>query len=111
MLRDVLREPWTYQEEAEQEDHTGALHLGYQQAFLQGVQQAQKELLQELRQILLKITRLRFPAVIRLAKKQTAGIEDTSILRDLVIKMSVAQSIEEAVMLLLEADGDEDEDE
>ncbi|HZU70542.1 MAG TPA: hypothetical protein VFA09_24935 [Ktedonobacteraceae bacterium] len=111
MLRDVLREPWTYQEEAEQEEPTGTLRLGYQQAFLQGVQQAQKELLQELRQILLKIVRLRFPVAIRLVKKQIAGIEDASILRDLVIKMSIAQSIEEAVMLLLEVDEDEGEDE
>lgn len=110
MLRDVLREPWTYQE-TEQEGHTEVLHLGYQQAFLQGMQQAQKELLQELRQILLKITRLRFPGAVRLAKKQTVDIEDAAILRDLVIKMSIAQSTEEAVMHLLEVDEDEDEDE
>ncbi len=110
MLRDVLREPWTYQE-TEQEGHTDGLRLGYQQAFLQGVQQAQKELLLELRQILLKIIRLRFPAAVRLAKKQTVDIEDSNILRDLVIKMSIAQSTEEAVMHLLEVDEDEDEDE
>ena len=110
MLRDVLREPWTYQE-SDQEGHTDGLHLGYQQAFLQGVQQGHKELLQELRQVLLKIMRLRFPGAVRLAKKQTGDIEDSTILRDLVIKMSIAQSTEEAVMLLLEADEDEEEDE
>ena len=110
MLRDVLREPWTYQD-TDQEGHTDGLHLGYQQAFLQGLQQAHKELRQELRQIVLKIVRLRFPGVVRLAKKQTSAIEDAAILRDLVIKMSIAQSTEEAVMLLLEADEDEEEDE
>jgi hypothetical protein len=110
MLRDVLREPWTYQD-TDQEGHTDGLHLGYQQAFLQGLQQAHKELQQELRQIVLKIVRLRFPGAVRLAKKQTADIEDATILRDLVIKMSIAQSTEEAVMLLLEADEDEEEDE
>ena len=110
MLRDVLREPWTYQD-GDQEGHTDGLHLGYQQAFLQGVQQGHKELLQELRQVLLKVIRLRFPGAARLAKKQTGDIEDSTILRDLVIKMSIAQSTEEAVMFLLEADEDEEEDE
>ena len=110
MLRDVLREPWTYQD-TDQEGHTDGLHLGYQQAFLQGLQQAHKELRQELRQIVLRIVRLRFPSAVRLAKKQTADIEDATILRDLVIKMSIAQSTEEAVMLLLEADEEDEEDE
>ena len=110
MLRDVLREPWTYQD-TDQEGHTEGLPLGYQQAFLQGVQQGHKELLQELRQILLKMMRLRFPGAVRLAKKQTVEIRDSAILRDLVIKMSIAQSTEEAVMLLLEVDEDEEEEE
>ncbi|HEX6480322.1 MAG TPA: hypothetical protein VF043_15900 [Ktedonobacteraceae bacterium] len=110
MLRDVLREPWTYQD-TDQEGQTDGHRLGYQQAFVQGMQQAHKDLMQELRQILLKIIRLRFPGAVRLAKKQTAAIEEASILRDLIIKMSIAQSTEEAVMLLLEVDEDEEEEE
>jgi hypothetical protein len=110
MLRDVLREPWTDQESA-QEGQTDGHRLGYQQAFVQGMQQAHKDLLRELRQVLLKIVRLRFPGAVRLTKKQTAGIEDVAILRDLIIKMSITQSTEEAVMLLLEVDEDEEEEE
>lgn len=110
MLRDVLREPWTYQDTA-QEGHTDSIPLGYQQAFLQGLQQAHKEMLQELRQTLLKIMRLRFPNAVRLAKKQTLDIEDSAILRDLLIKMSVAQSTEEAVTHLLEIEEEDEEDE
>src|SRR3954467_8170333 len=101
MLRDVLREPWIDQE-SEQEGQTDGHRLGYQQAFVQGMQQAHKDLLRELRQILLKIVRLRFPGAVRLAKKQTADIEEVAILRDLIIKLSIAQTAEEAVLLLLE---------
>jgi hypothetical protein len=57
----------------------------------------------------LKIVRLRFPNVVRLAKKQMADIEDSAILRDLIVKMCIAQSAEEAVGYLLEVDEDEGE--
>ncbi|HKF36414.1 MAG TPA: hypothetical protein VKB35_05890 [Ktedonobacteraceae bacterium] len=109
MLRDVLRETWPYQN-IPQEGHEEELPQQFQQAFLQGLHQAHKEILQELRLTLLKIVRVRFPNVVRLAKKQTVGIEDVAILRDLIVKMSITQSAEEAVMYLLEVDEDEDEE-
>ena len=110
MLRDVLREPWT-NSDIVQEGREEGLQPGFQQAFLQGLQQAQREVLQEFRQTLLKIVRVRFPKAVRLAKKQIADIEDSAILRDLIVKLSVAQTAEEAVIHLLEVDeDDEDED-
>ena len=110
MLRDVMRETWAFQN-APHDGHEGELPQGFQMAFMQGLHQAHKEILQELRQTLLKIVRLRFPNVVRLAKKQTADIEDSAILRDLIVKMSIAQCAEEAVVYLLEVDEDEgDED-
>jgi hypothetical protein len=48
--------------------------------------------------------------VVRLAKKQTFSINDTAILRDLLVKMSIAQTSEEAVIYLLEVDEDEEEE-
>jgi flagellar biosynthesis/type III secretory pathway protein FliH len=109
MLRDVLRETWTNADIA-QEARSEGLPSGFQQAFLQGLQQAHREVLQEFRQTLLKIVRVRFPQAIRLAKKQTAEIEDSAVLRDLIVKLSVAQTAEEAVIHLLEVDEDEEEE-
>ena len=110
MLRDVLRETWTNSDSV-QEGREEGLQSGFQQAFLQGLQQAHREVLQEFRHTLLKIMRVRFPQAVRLAKKQIADIEDPAILRDLIVKLSVARTAEEAVIHLLEMDEDqEDED-
>ncbi len=109
MLRDVLREPWTNSDML-QEGREESLQSGFQQAFLQGLQQAHREVLQEFRQTFLKIVRARFPQAVRLAKKQTADIEDSAILRDLIVKLSVAQTAEEAVIHLLEVDEDDEDD-
>jgi succinate dehydrogenase/fumarate reductase-like Fe-S protein len=75
---------------------------------VQGLQQAHKEMTLELRQTLLKIVRIRFPAALRLVKKQTNPMMDTDVLRDLIVKMSTARSIGEAVESLLEVDEEED---
>ncbi len=104
-----MKETWAFQHSA-LEGHEEELPQGFQMAFMQGIHQAHKEILQELRQTLVKIARLRFPNVVRLAKKQTIDIEDSAILRDLIVKMSIAETAEEAVVYLLEIDEDEDEE-
>jgi hypothetical protein len=104
-----MRETWAFQN-TPQEGHEEELPQRFQMAFMQGLHQAHREVLQELRQTLVKIVRLRFPNVVRLAKKLTADIEDSAILRDLIIKMSIAQTSEEAVMYLLEVDENEEEE-
>ena len=104
-----MKETWAFQNTA-LEGHEEELPQRFQMAFMQGIHQAHKEILQELRQTLVKIVRLRFPHVARLAKKQTAAIEDSVMLRDVIVKMSIAQSAEEAVVYLLEIDEDEDEE-
>jgi len=109
MLRDVMKETWAFQKTA-MEGLEEELPQRFQMAFMQGIHQAHKEILQELRQTLAKIVRLRFPNVVRLAKKQTSTIDDSAILRDLIVKMSIAQTSEEAVVYLLEVDEDEDEE-
>src|SRR5215471_11253847 len=107
MLRDVMKETWAFQKTA-LEGHEEELPQRFQMAFMQGVHQAHTEILQELRQTLVKIVRLRFPNVVRLAKKQTFSIDDSAILRELLVKMSIAQTSEDAVIYLLEIDEDED---
>ncbi len=104
-----MKETWAFQEAA-LEGHEEELPQRFQMAFMQGIHQAHKEILQELRQTLVKIVRLRFPNVVRLAKKQTFSIDDSAILRDLIVKMSIAMTSEEAVVCLLEVDEDEDEE-
>ncbi len=104
-----MKETWTFQNTAI-EGHEEELPQRFQMAFMQGIHQAHREILQELRQTLVKIVRLRFPNVARLARKQTADIEDSAILRDVIVKMSIAQTAEEAVVYLLEIDEDEDEE-
>lgn len=118
MLRDIVHETPTYQNGAQniQNGQNGQeeglqLHQRFQQAFLQGVQQARKEVLQELRLTLLQVIQARFPNLVRLAKKQSVLIEDSEILRDLIVKMSIAQTNEEAVLHLLAVDEDEEEEE
>jgi len=104
-----MKETWAFQKAA-LEGHEDELPQRFQMAFMQGIHQAHKEMLLELRQTLAKIVRLRFPNVVRLAKKQTSTIDDSAILRDLIVKMSIAQTYEEAVVYLLEVDEDEDEE-
>jgi hypothetical protein len=104
-----MKETWAFQNTAI-EGVEEEVPQRFQMAFLQGIHQAHREILHELRQTLLKIVRLRFPNVVRLAKKQTADIEDSAILRDMIVKMSIAQTAEEAVVYLLEVDEDEDEE-
>jgi hypothetical protein len=104
-----MKETWALQEGA-LEGREEELPQRFQMAFMQGIHQAHKEILQELRQTLVKIVRLRFPNAVRLAKKQTFSLDDSAILRDLIVKMSIAQTSEEAVIYLLEVDEDQDED-
>ena len=105
-----MKETWAFQKSA-LEGHEEELPQHYQMAFMQGIHQAHKEILQELRQTLLKIVRLRFPNVVRLAKKQTSTIDDSGILRELIVKMSIAETAEEVVIYLLEIDEYEDDEE
>jgi len=94
-MDDVLRDTPVYQEMT-------------RWAREEGLQEGRQEGLQEgLRQALLAILTERFPKLLRLAKKQMAVIEEPEILQLLIVKMSIAQSAEEAKQYLLEADEDE----
>ena len=109
MLRDVMKETWAFQKAA-LEGHEEELPQRFQMAFMQGVHQGHTEMLLELRQTLVKIVRLRFPNVVRLAKKQTSSLDDSAQIRDLIVKMSIAQTSEDAVIYLLEVDEDADDE-
>ena len=110
MLRDVMRETREFPNFIQGEgDQLAELPQRFQQAFLQGLQQAHKEMAQELRLTLLKIVKVRYPQAQRLAKKQTREMDDTLMLRDLIVRMSAAQSITDAVTLLLDIENEDEE--
>ena len=110
MLRDVMRETREFPNFIPGEgDQLAELPQRFQQAFLQGLQQAHREMAHEFRQTLLKIVKVRYPQAQRLAKKQTQGLDDALMLRDLIVKMSITQSIEEAVTLLLDLENEDEE--
>jgi small-conductance mechanosensitive channel len=110
MLRDIMRETRDFPYITQEEQTGERRDLPLQQAFIQGLQQAQKEMTLELRQTLLKIVKIRFPAALRLAKKQTMAVEDSDVLRDLIVKTSTARSIGEAIECLLEVDEEGEEE-
>jgi predicted transposase YdaD len=102
-MDDVLRETPVYQEMTR-----WAREEGLREGLREGLQEGRQEGRQEgLRQALLAILTERFPKLLRLAKKQMAVIEEPEILQLLIVKMSIAQSAEEAKQYLLEADEDE----
>lgn len=74
----------------------------------EGLQKGREE---ALRQAIVDIVRERFPKLVRLAKKQVAVVDDPALLRQLVVKISVAQTVEEAKQHLLAVDEEEAEDE
>ena len=76
-MSDILRETWAYQEIMKE----GELRARHQDV--------------------LDVIQARFPEILSYAKKQIEGIEDTELLRHLNVKMSTAQTAEEALQYLL----------
>jgi predicted transposase YdaD len=91
-MHDILRETPIYQE---------ILKEGREEGLEQGLQRGQ---LEALRQAVVEVVVERFPKLVRLTKKQVALIEDPEVLRHVLVKVSVAQSAEEAKRHLLVVD-------
>ena len=81
-MSDILRETWAYQEIMKE----GELRARHQDV--------------------LDVIQARFPEILLYAKKQMESIEDSEVLRHLNVKMSTAQTAEEALLYLF-AIGDE----
>ena len=81
-MSDILRETWVYQEIMKE----GELRARHQDV--------------------LDVIQARFPEILPYAKKQMESIEDSEVLRHLNVKMSTAQTAEEALQYLF-AIGDE----
>lgn len=98
-MHDILRESPFYQEIL-QEGREEGLEKGLEKGHLEGK-------LEGLRETLLTIVQARFPKLTRLAKGLAVITEDPEDLQNLILKISLAQSLEEAQRCLLE-EGEKD---
>ena len=89
-MHDILRESPYYQE---------ILQEGRQEGLEEGLQKGE---LKGLREVLLTLVQTRFPKLTRVAKGLAAITDDSSTLQHLILKMSLAQSFEEAQQYLIE---------
>ena len=92
-MHDILRETPIYQEILKE-----GREEGLEQGLEQGLQRGQ---LEALRQAVIDVVVERFPKLVRLAKKQVAVVEDSELLRHVLVKVSVVQTAEEAKQHLL----------
>ncbi|HZU65658.1 MAG TPA: hypothetical protein VFA09_00145 [Ktedonobacteraceae bacterium] len=86
---DIFEESWAYQE---------MVQKGLQQGLEKGRQEGE---LRALRGMLADIVQAKFPELASLAKKQTRYMKDPQVLRQLTIKISIAQTAQEVEQLLL----------
>lgn len=103
-MHDILRESPYYQEilaEGREE--------GLEKGREEGREEERREQLEALRQTVIDIVLEHFPKMIRLTRKQVAFVEDPAILRHLIVKLSISQTMEEAKEHLLKVDEDEED--
>lgn len=77
---DMLEDSWAYQEMTAE-------------ARQKGIRQGE---LQALRSVVLDIVQERFPSLVTLVSNHIQNIEDTTLLRRLSVKISAAQTVQEA---------------
>lgn len=87
MLYDVLQESRAYQKIKQEGREEGEL--------------------QALHRTLLTVVQARFPGIVQLATKRTAEVHDPAALEDLIVKLSLAQTLEEARQYMLALDEEE----
>jgi|SRR3989442_1680483 len=90
MYRDIIEESWVYQENIQK-----------------GVEKERQQDLQRQRQTLLTIVQRRFPEIIDFTKKQTDALEDPELLQNLIVQISLAQNVQEALLALITLDKDD----
>jgi flagellar biosynthesis/type III secretory pathway protein FliH len=104
MLYDMLRDTPAFQDIMKEGRQEG-LERGREEGLEQGLERGRKEGHNEARrQALLAIVQARFPSprMIRQAKGQAAIIDNPAVLQDLIVKVSLAESAEEAERYLLD---------
>ena len=106
-MHDILRDTPIYQlilQEGRQEGLVEGIEKGLEQGIEKGLEQAR----QLLRQTISTIVAERFPKLSKLARKQVVFVENTDVLQDLIVKLSVSQNEAEARQHLLAVDDEEE---
>jgi len=88
VYKDILEDSWVYQEIK-------------QEAFEKGIEKERQQELQRQRRALLTIVERRFPEMVDLIKKQSDAMEDPEVLQNLIVKMSLAYDVQEALQALV----------
>ena len=83
MFEDALKHSWAYQEILQEGEQKGL------QTELQG-----------LRQLLESFVQVRFPNSMELAKERVSAIEQPKVLQEMILKIGIAQTEEEARQIL-----------
>jgi len=100
---------FTSQEDQEWIERIFAMHndiFAQTPTYQKLVKQGREEGIEALRQTLVDVVQEHFPELVAFAQKQVEGMEDLTLLRHLIVKMSTAQTIQEAIQLLIAADSD-----
>jgi hypothetical protein len=84
MYKDILEDSWVYQE-----------------IIQKGVKEERQQELQRQRRALLTIVERRFPEVVDLTRKQSDSVEDPEVLQNLIVNISLAQNVQEALQALV----------
>ena len=87
-ILDILEESWAYQEMVEK-----GFRQGFQQGFQQGLQKGE---LRTLRQAIVDVVQERFPEILASVEKRVQTIGDPSLLRLVIVKMSILPTAKEA---------------
>jgi hypothetical protein len=108
MIDDIIRETPAYKvltKEAREEGVQEGIELGVER----GIEQVRQRALQLQRELLFNVVKAHFPKLARLARKQGSVLDEAKVLNDLIVKVSIARTMEEARQHLLAVDeGEED---
>ena len=108
MLYDILLETRAYREltkESRKEGIEEGLKKGRKEGIEEGIEKGlEKGKVEGLREALLTLVQARFPdpKITRLAKGQAAIIDDPAVLQGLIVKVGLAQTLEEVQQYLLD---------
>jgi len=112
VIHNALRDAWAYKEilqegweegikEGMKEGLKEGLKEGMKEGLKEGLQQGLQKELQAQRLLLLDIVQQRFPGIVALARKKAESIDNTEVLRRLLVVVSTAQTEEQVQQHLL----------
>jgi predicted transposase YdaD len=100
IMEDILEESWAYQEMV-QKGMAKGLEQGLKQGLEQGKQQGLEQAKKEMEQLVVRFVEIQFPDLVSLANKQAEQAETSQKLQEILDKLFVAHTDNEAKTILL----------